>query len=75
MTETISSVDAIVVGGEKPNSGHLAGVSIIVKVTTSRGAVGWGEAVPTLRVGPVVEAIKEAARVYVGGIPIMSRLT
>jgi len=69
MTETISNIDTFIIGEKNPTAATWAGVSIIVKVTTSSGAVGWGEAVPTLRVGPVVEAIKEAARVYIGRDP------
>lgn len=52
---------------------HAAGVSatwaansIILKLTTSTGLVGYGEAVPTLRVQPVIQSLREVARVYVG---------
>jgi len=55
---------------------HAAGVSatwaansIILKLTTSTGLVGYGEAVPTLRVQPVIESLREVARVYVGKDP------
>jgi L-alanine-DL-glutamate epimerase-like enolase superfamily enzyme len=47
-----------------------AGNSILVKLTTSDGLVGWGEAVPTLRVQPVIQSIHEAARVYKGKDPL-----
>lgn len=47
-----------------------AGSSILVKVTTSDGLVGWGEAVPTLRVQPVIQSIREAARIYKGKDPL-----
>lgn len=46
-----------------------ASVSIIVKVTTSDGQVGYGEAVPTLRVNQVVKAIDEVKRFVVGKDP------
>lgn len=55
---------------------HAAGVSatwaansIILKLTTSTGLVGYGEAVPTLRVQPVIQSLHEVARVYVGKDP------
>lgn len=41
-----------------------ASAAIIVKVTTSDGIVGFGEAVPTLRVQPVVASLHEVGRVY-----------
>jgi L-alanine-DL-glutamate epimerase-like enolase superfamily enzyme len=47
-----------------------AGNSILVKLTTSDGLVGWGEAVPTLRVQPVIQSIREVARVYKGKDPL-----
>ncbi|MFP3157016.1 MAG: mandelate racemase/muconate lactonizing enzyme family protein, partial [Caldivirga sp.] len=43
-----------------------ASVSIIVRVVTSDGQVGYGEAVPTLRVNQVVKAIEEVRRLVVG---------
>ena len=46
-----------------------ASVSIIVRVVTSDGQVGYGEAVPTLRVNPVVRAIEEVRRFMVGKDP------
>jgi gluconate/galactonate dehydratase len=58
--------------GEKSGSGSAtwASVSIILKLTTSNGLVGYGEAVPTLRVLPVTESLKEVGRVYVGKDPL-----
>lgn len=52
--------------GEKTDSGSAtwAGNSILLKLTTSDGLIGWGEAVPTLRVKPVIESLNEVARVY-----------
>ncbi|MFP3280056.1 MAG: mandelate racemase/muconate lactonizing enzyme family protein [Vulcanisaeta sp.] len=46
-----------------------ASVSIIVRVVTSDGQVGYGEAVPTLRVNQVVKAIEEVRRLVVGKDP------
>jgi gluconate/galactonate dehydratase len=39
---------------------------ILVKVTTERGAVGWGEAPTTLMTAPVRESVREVARFYEG---------
>ncbi len=39
---------------------------ILVKVTTSKGAVGWGEAPTTLMTHPVRESVPEVARFYEG---------
>ncbi|MEM3671059.1 MAG: mandelate racemase/muconate lactonizing enzyme family protein [Thermoprotei archaeon] len=42
---------------------------ILVQVTTSDGLVGYGEAVPTLRVEPVVRSLHEVGRVFKGADP------
>jgi gluconate/galactonate dehydratase len=57
--------------GEKTDSGSAtwAANSILLKLTTSDGLIGWGEAVPTLRVQPVIESLNEVARVYRGSDP------
>ncbi len=39
---------------------------ILVKVTTTTGAVGWGEAPTTLMTHPVRESVREVARFYEG---------
>jgi gluconate/galactonate dehydratase len=39
---------------------------VLVKVTTSNGAVGWGEAPTTLMTLPVYESVREVARFYEG---------
>ena len=46
-----------------------ASVSIIVRILTSDGQVGYGEAVPTLRVNQVVKAIEEVRRFMIGKDP------
>ena len=51
-------------------SATWAANSIILKLTTSDGVVGYGEAVPTLRVQPVIQSLREVARVYLGRDPI-----
>jgi L-alanine-DL-glutamate epimerase-like enolase superfamily enzyme len=66
----ISSVDIYQVGEPEAVGGATwASNSIILKLTTSTGLVGYGEAVPTLRVQPVIESLREVARVYVGRDP------
>jgi L-alanine-DL-glutamate epimerase-like enolase superfamily enzyme len=51
-------------------SATWASTSILLRLTTSDGTVGYGEAVPTLRVNPVIHSLHEVARVYVGRDPI-----
>ncbi len=53
-----------------PGGATWAGNSIILKLTTSEGTVGYGEAVPTLRVQPVIQSLHEVARVYKGRDPL-----
>ena len=53
-----------------PGSATWAGNSILLKLTTSDGTVGYGEAVPTLRVQPVIQSLHEVARVYKGRDPL-----
>ena len=57
--------------GERAVTGSAtwASNSIVLKLTTSDGLVGFGEAVPTLRVQPVIQSLREVARVYVGKDP------
>jgi len=66
----ISNVDVYQLGeSAATGSATWAANSIIVKLTTSDGVEGYGEAVPTLRVQPVIQSIREVARVYVGKDP------
>ncbi len=51
-------------------SATWAGNSILLKLTTSDGTVGYGEAVPTLRVQSVIQSLLEVARVYKGKDPL-----
>jgi L-alanine-DL-glutamate epimerase-like enolase superfamily enzyme len=67
----ITNVDVYQLGEHAaPGSATWASTSILLKLTTSDGAVGYGEAVPTLRVNPVIQSLHEVARVYVGRDPI-----
>ncbi len=61
----IQKIEPIVLG-ERSGPATWASLMILVKVETSDGMVGYGEAVPTLRIGPVLESIKEVSKVYVG---------
>jgi L-alanine-DL-glutamate epimerase-like enolase superfamily enzyme len=44
--------------------------TILLRLTTSNGEVGYGEAVPTLRVQPVIHALHEVERIYKGRDPL-----
>jgi L-alanine-DL-glutamate epimerase-like enolase superfamily enzyme len=67
----ISNVDIYQLGERSATgSASWAANSILIKVTTSDGLVGYGEAVPTLRVQPVIQSLREVARVYVGKDPL-----
>ena len=66
----ITDVDIFTLGEPaKAGGATWAGISIILRLTTSTGETGYGEAVPTLRVRPVVESLKEVARLYRGRDP------
>jgi L-alanine-DL-glutamate epimerase-like enolase superfamily enzyme len=67
----ITNVDVYQLGVKSaPGSAAWAANSIILKLTTSDGTVGYGEAVPTLRTQPVIQSLHEVARVYVGRDPM-----
>ena len=67
----ITNVDIYQIGVAGPiGSAAWAANSIILKLTTSDGLVGYGEAVPTLRVQPVIESLREVSRVYMGKDPL-----
>ena len=67
----ISQVDVFTLGEPaKAGGATWAGSSIVLRLTTSNGLVGYGEAVPTLRVQPVVASLREVERVYKGKDPL-----
>ena len=66
----ISGIDIYQLGEQSAGGATWAGNSIILKLTTSDGEVGFGEAVPTLRVEPVIGSLREVARVYQGKNPL-----
>jgi L-alanine-DL-glutamate epimerase-like enolase superfamily enzyme len=66
----ISDIEIYQLGKEVAHGQTWASAAIIVKLTTSDGIVGYGEAVPTLRVQPVVASLREVSRVYRGKDPL-----
>lgn len=66
--DSIKEVRAMVVG-ERGSAATWASLAVIVRVETSRGRVGYGEAVPTLRTGQVVEATRRLSSVVEGMDP------
>ncbi len=67
----ITDVEIFQLGEQSaPGSATWASNSILLKLTTSDGTVGYGEAVPTLRVQPVIAALHEVERVYKGKDPL-----
>ncbi len=61
----ISNIDIYQLGEPaKAGSATWAGNCILLKITTSNGVVGYGEAVPTLRVQPVIQSLQEVGRIY-----------
>ena len=58
--------------GEPSSQGSAtwAGNSILLRLTTSDGSIGYGEAVPTLRVQSVIQSLHEVGRVYKGRDPL-----
>ena len=63
----IQSVEPIEVAApEGERSSPWSSTVILVRITTSNGAVGWGEAPTTLMTRPVFESVREVARFYEG---------
>ncbi|MGC8973527.1 MAG: enolase C-terminal domain-like protein [Thermoproteus sp.] len=64
----ISEIEPLVLYEQEADA-RWASYSILVKVVTSDGRVSYGEAVPTLRVLPVVSAVRQVARAFIGRDP------
>ncbi|MEM3326392.1 MAG: mandelate racemase/muconate lactonizing enzyme family protein, partial [Thermoproteus sp.] len=64
----ISEVEPIVLYEQEADA-RWASYSILVRVVTSDGRVAYGEAVPTLRVLPVVSAVRQVAKAFLGRDP------
>ena len=65
----ITDFEIYQLGKEVAKGQTWASSAIILKLTTSDGVVGYGEAVPTLRVQPVVASLNEVGRLYKGRDP------
>ena len=61
---TVEPIEVAAPSGEA--SSPWSSTVILVKVTSSTGAVGWGEAPTTLMTHPVRESVREVARFYEG---------
>jgi len=66
----ITGIEIFQIGEQSSGGATWAGNSIVLKLTTSNGEIGYGEAVPTLRVQPVINSLREVARVYAGKDPL-----
>jgi len=62
--QSVEPIEVAAPSGEA--SSPWSSTVILVKVTTSTGAVGWGEAPTTLMTHPVRESVREVARFYEG---------
>ncbi len=62
--QTVEPIEVAAPAGEL--SSPWSSTVILVRVTTSTGAVGWGEAPTTLMTHPVRESVREVARFYTG---------
>jgi len=61
---TVEPIEVAAPGDEA--SSPWSSTVILVRVTTSSGAVGWGQAPTTLMTHPVRESVREVARFYEG---------
>jgi len=62
----ISEIQPIVLTSKEKGAATWASSMILVKLVTSNGEIGYGEAVPTLRIISVYNAIKQVSKSYVG---------
>lgn len=62
----IQEITPFALSSKEKGSATWASTMIVVRVTTSDGMVGYGEAVPTLRVKPVFSAIQQVSKGYLG---------
>ncbi|MEM0200461.1 MAG: mandelate racemase/muconate lactonizing enzyme family protein, partial [Saccharolobus sp.] len=62
----IKEIEPILLTSKEKGSATWASTMILVRVVTDNGMVGYGEAVPTLRVISVYNAIKQVAKGYLG---------
>ncbi|BDC00117.1 mandelate racemase/muconate lactonizing enzyme family protein [Saccharolobus caldissimus] len=62
----IREIEPIVLTSKEKGSATWASTMIVVRVITENGMVGYGEAVPTLRIISVYNAIKQVSKAYIG---------
>ncbi len=62
----IVNADIIELGEEGEKSSPWSSTILVIRLTTSDGLVGYGEAPTTLMTRPVYEEMKEVSRIYVG---------
>ena len=62
----VSNIKAYVIGDANMGSATWASYGIVVKLITSTGEVGYGEALPTLRPAVVNASVEQIGRLYVG---------
>ncbi|AAK43295.1 mandelate racemase/muconate lactonizing enzyme family protein [Saccharolobus solfataricus] len=62
----IREIEPIVLTSKEKGSATWASIMIVTRVITENGEVGYGEAVPTLRVISVYNAIKQVSKAYIG---------
>ena len=63
----VSEVEAVVLGMPNPNDpAPWASYMVLVKVVTSRGDVGWGETLSSIRVGSVASMVNVLSRFMKG---------
>ncbi|AWR96867.1 mandelate racemase/muconate lactonizing enzyme family protein [Acidianus sulfidivorans JP7] len=62
----IQEIEPIVLTSTEKGGSTWASSMIVVKVVTSNGMIGYGEAVPTLRIISVYNAIKQVSKAFIG---------
>src|SRR5579875_521416 len=60
----IKEIEPFLLSSMEKGSATWASIMILVRVTTSNGLVGYGEAVPTIRAISVYNAIKQVSKAY-----------
>lgn len=62
----IQEITPYVLTSKEKGSATWASMMVLVKVVTSNGMIGYGEAVPTLRVNTVFSAIQQVSKGFLG---------
>lgn len=61
----IKEIEPLLLTSKEKSAATWASIMILVKLETSNGYVGYGEAVPTIRTISVYNAIKQVAKAYI----------